>query len=135
MNFIFNGTFNPQDDVQLNSSNIDDFYDFSLILKTDQNNSYSIHSSVEYVNQQDLSIFQSRLNNHVDCSLSFLNEVRFIVKFEGNKTLLIIKNNMRFFMASELHIDIDDNEFERMKIVFQEIKDYIDMIYEQNFNE
>ena len=135
MNFIFNGAFNPQGDVQLNSSNIDDFYDFSLILKTDQHNSYTIHSSVEYVNQQDLSIFQSGLNNHNDCSLSFLNEVLFIVKFEGNKTLLTIKNNMRFFMASELQIDIDDNEFERMKIAFQEIKDYIDMIYEQNFNE
>ena len=135
MDFIFNGTFNPQDDVQLSSSNVEDYYDFSLILSTDVNNSYVIHSSAECVNQQELSIFQNKMNNNENCSFSFLNEVIFIIKFEMNQKFLIVRNNMRFCMASELKLIIDDNEYHRIKLMFQQIKDYVCMIYERNFNE
>lgn len=135
MNFIFNGSYNPQDDVQLSSSNVEDFYDFSLIFSTDVLDSYIIHSSVECVNQQELSVFQNKLNNNEDCSFSFLSEVIFIIKFDVNQKFLIVRNNMRFCMASELKIIIDDNEYHRIKVMFQQIKDYVCMIYERNFNE
>ena len=138
MNFQFVGHFDPQQiSVSLLTiSSIESVFE-QFVLKITRTPAHflCVNLSLSIVSKDELQIFMDKLNNREDCRLSFQNDVIFIVVFDVNNQneyrphRLTVDCNMRYGLFSTLKFDLDDNDFERMKIMFNSIIDYHTMIY------
>lgn len=139
MNFQFVGHFNPRElSVSLLTiSTIESVFEqFVLKIIRTPTNFLCVNLSLSIVSKDELQIFLDKLNNRENCRLSFQNDVIFIVVFDVNNEnesrphRLTVDCNMRYGLFSTLKFDLDDNDFERMKIMFNSIIDYYTMIYD-----
>ena len=139
MNFEFVGYYNPQEiSVSLLTiSTIESVFEqFVLKMIRTPTNFLCVNLSLSIISKDQLQTFLDKLNNREDCRLSFQNDVIFIMVFDVNNDnesrphRLTVDCNMRYGLFSTLKFDLDDNDFERMKIMFNSIIDYYTIIYD-----
>jgi len=151
MNFQFMGHFNPNElsTSLLSTSTIESVFElFAIRISRSPTNFMYVNLSIRLISEDELQTFIDKFNNRQNCRLSFQNDVILIMIFNINNNneskphMFSIDCNMRYGLYSDMKFDIDDNDFERMKVMFNSMMDYqimingyYDLLCEQEANE
>ena len=137
MNFQFMGHFDPNElsTSLLTTSTIESVFElFAIRISRSPTNFMYVNLSIRLISEDELQTFIDKFNNRQNCRLSFQNDVILIMIFNINNSneskphLFSIDCNMRYGLYSDMKFDIDDNDFERMKVMFNSMMDYQRMI-------